>query len=295
MNSSDCGVEEYETGLTSVEQEPVINPALHTMPLFPVKNKRPLMKGWQASPPISLNVVAEWESRYPGCGWGAAMTTDTMVIDCDSDAAVSALCDLGEIPATLTTLTPRGFHFWFHVPEAVAVRNRVRVMAGIDVRAKGGYVVVPPTDGYVFADTSAPVADAPDWILRLVMGDGVPGSVKIEPKPVRVQDAVQVPLDELTPLQQDMASRLWEKRTKPWKVTGGRSPFSLRIAMEPETVTKGTRNATLYAYLCRLRGEGKPELSIRNEAYRVVARHEVRYQGGGQEHLDGSVAYGGTD
>jgi hypothetical protein len=42
--------------------------------------------------------------------------------------------------------------------------------------------------------------------------------------------------------------------------------------MEPQNVTKGTRNAALYAYLCRLRREGKPEASIRSEAWRVVAR-----------------------
>ena len=262
----------------AVQAAPFSSSPLQYMRVFPVRNKHPLVKGWQASAPISLDAVAEWESKYPGCGWGAAITTDMMVIDCDSDMAASALCELGEIPATLTTLTPRGFHFWFRKPDAVIVRNRVGVIPGIDVRTKGGLVVVPPSDGYAFADLSVPVADAPDWILRLVMREGVPvlppKSVREEPKLVREMPVLVEPETdkEPTPFEKDVASRVWEKRVAPGKVPDGRSPFSLRIALEPQNVTKGSRNAALYAYLCRLRGEGKPESTIRDEAWRAVSR-----------------------
>ena len=188
MDLSGCCVEEYEhkqamREVGAVQAAPVSSSPLQYLRVFPVKNKRPLVKGWQASAPISLDAVAEWESKFPGCGWGAAITTDMMVIDCDSDTAASALCELGEIPATLTTLTPRGFHLWFRIPETGKVRNRVGVMPGIDVRTKDGFVVVPPSENYAFADLSAPIADAPDWILRLVMGDSVP-----VPSPKRVRE-----------------------------------------------------------------------------------------------------------
>jgi hypothetical protein len=278
MILSDSQVEEYGTVTTQIEQEPVTNPALHALRVFLVKNKRPLMSGWQNVESINIAQLQAWARQYPDCGWGAAITSDTMVIDCDSDAAVSALCDLGEahggIPSTLTTLTPRGFHFWFRKPDAVRVRNRVGVMPGIDVRTKGGFVVVPPSDGYAFTDPSAPITEAPGWVLRLVVGEGMqtlqPEPVRKEPKPVSEMPVREESLQ--TPFEKDTAERLWNMRIAPGKVPDGRSPFALRIALEPQNVTKGTRNAALFAYLCRLRRDGKPEAFIRSEAWRVAAR-----------------------
>src|SRR5579859_4829703 len=110
------------------------------LPIFPVKNKRPLAKGWQNSLPVSLDEVIGWEPQCTGCGWAAAIRSDTIVVDCDNDPALSTLCDIGPIPSTLTTLTPRGFHLWFNKPDSVVVRNNVGVMPGVDVRTKGGYV-----------------------------------------------------------------------------------------------------------------------------------------------------------
>jgi hypothetical protein len=237
-----------------------------------------------------LNVVARWQETYPGCNWGAALDAGTFVIDCDCDAAVSTLHDLGEvhggIPWTLTTLTGRGFHFWFRTPEAAKVRNRVGVLPGIDVRSEGGYVVVPPSvhqsgARYTFSDLSAPIADTPRWLLELVTGSAVSTSGKANNVQAlaalyaeNVQNEQQAILDrEPTPFEHDIASRGWESRIgRPGKVPAGRSPFSLRILLEPQTVVEGTRNAALYAYLCRLRHEGKPEESIRSEAWRVMAR-----------------------
>src|SRR5215831_19705636 len=95
---------------------PVMNTDLPSLCLFPVKNKKPLMKGWQKSSPIEMCRIVEWETQHLGCGWGAAIDAGMMVVDCDSDAALSALYDLGDphgiFPATLITMTPRGYHLW---------------------------------------------------------------------------------------------------------------------------------------------------------------------------------------
>lgn len=272
----------------AVQAAPASSSPLQKMRVFPVKNKRPFEKGWQDSAPIDLDIVAGWQEKYRGCNWGVALDADTLVIDCDSDAATSALYDMGEphggIPATLTTMTGRGFHFWFRTP--VAVHNRVALMAGVDVRGKGGLVVVPPSiheNGtyYQFADLFAPIADAPDWILRLATGaaDVSTNASACTPSAHCAQNALTVqvgpgrePVEEPTPFQKDVASRRWEKRVGPGKVPAGRSPFALRIALEPQTVTKGMRNDALFAYLCRMRRDGKPEEFIRSEAWRVVAR-----------------------
>jgi bifunctional DNA primase/polymerase-like protein len=263
---------------------------LATLRVFPVKGKRPLMKGWQNVGPIDMRVVIGWQEKYPGCNWGVALDADTLVVDCDSEAATSALYDAGEplggIPATLTTMTGRGFHFWFRTP--VPVHNRVALMPGVDARGRGGLVVVPPSvhqngTHYQFIDLSAPIADAPDWLLRLVTGTAdVSTSANlniIAPGTHNARNALTAPMDpgpesveELSPFEQDIARRGWKKRIGPGKVPDGRAPFALRIALEPQTVAKGTRNAALFAYLCRLRHDGKPEDYIREEAWRVVSR-----------------------
>jgi hypothetical protein len=292
MDLSYCCAEEYEQGqemmteVGAVQAAPVPSSPLQYMRVFPVNNKRPLVKGWQDSAPIDLDIVAGWQEKYPGCNWGAALDADTLVIDCDSDAATSALYDMAEayggIPATLTTMTGRGFHFWFRTP--IAVRNGVGVLPGIDVRTKGGFVVVPPSvhqngTHYQFADISAPIADAPEWLLQLVTGGADVSTnanaqapiAEYAKKSLTVQTK-QEPSEELTPFEQDVARRGWQNRIGPGYVPAGRSPFALRIAMEPQTVAKGTRNAALYAYMCRLRRQGKPEDFLRSEAWRVVAR-----------------------
>ena len=292
MDLSDCCVEDYEQGqemmmeVGAVQAAPVPSSPLQYMRVFPVKNKRPFEKGWQDSAPIDLDIVAGWQEKYPGCNWGAALDADTLVIDCDSDAATSALYDMAEayggIPATLTTMTGRGFHFWFRT--RVAVRNGVGVLPGIDVRTKGGLVVVPPSvhqngTHYQFADISAPIADAPEWLLQLVTGvadvstnTNVQAPIAEYAKNAVTVQAKQAPDQEPTPFEQDVAWRRWERRIGPGYVPAGRSPFALRIALEPWNVAKGERNAALYAYLCRLRRQGKPEEFIGPEAWRVVAR-----------------------
>jgi Bifunctional DNA primase/polymerase, N-terminal len=253
---------------------------LATLRVFPVKGKRPLMKGWQNATAIDMHVVAGWQAKHPGCNWGSALDADTLVVDCDCVAALSALYEVGEplggIPSTLTTLTPRGFHLWFRTP--VPVKNRVAVLPGVDVRTKGGFVVVPPSLGadglpYEFASMEVPIADAPDWLLQFVAGGvGTPIRTKAQSAMANLACAKPEPSESLTPFEQDVARRGWARRVGPGKVPDGRSPFALRIAMEPQNVSKGTRNAALFAYLCRLRRQGKADEFIRSEAWRVVAR-----------------------
>ncbi len=283
MNLSAFCVDEHRQAqeimdVGAVQAAPAFCSPLPSLRVFPVKNKRPLSRGWQHSAPIDLKLVAGWQEKHLGCNWGAALDSDTMVIDCDSDAALSALCDIAEshggIPSTLTTITGRGFHFWFRTP--VPVHNRVAVMPGVDVRTKGGFVVIPPSvhqngTPYQFAWSDAPVADAPEWLLRLVTG-AASGARKSNAHSAPTGSTTPELLEGLTPFERDIARCGWERRRAPGKVPDGRSPFALLIALQPHKVIKGIRNGALYAYLCRLRHEGKAEEAIRVEARRVAAR-----------------------
>ncbi|WP_142627893.1 bifunctional DNA primase/polymerase [Rhizobium sp. P007] len=83
----------------------------------------------------------------------------------------------GSLPDTAKAKTAGGgTHYYFkHVP---SVRNRGGLGAGLDVRGSGGYVIAPGSrtaDGreYTWIDYDGeglpPLADAPEWLLKLVL------------------------------------------------------------------------------------------------------------------------------
>ena len=51
------------------------------------------------------------------------------------------------------------------------IKSGVAIRPGIDIRAEGGYVVAPPSivngQRYEWVDGSAPIADAPDWLIKV--------------------------------------------------------------------------------------------------------------------------------
>ncbi|WP_099865944.1 DUF3987 domain-containing protein [Pararhizobium haloflavum] len=68
-----------------------------------------------------------------------------------------------------------GQHIYFRYPAHLAIRNTQKTIAGIDVRAEGGFVVAPPSlhqSGkpyrWLFSPFETELADAPEWLLERV-------------------------------------------------------------------------------------------------------------------------------
>ena len=104
------------------------------------------------------------------------------VLDIDGEEGQAAILsfqeDGKEFPRTLTTQTGNGRHSFFEWPAGLDLRNSASKLApGLDIRAAGGYVVIPPSihssgSAYEFIDESAPIATAPAWLLQqLSKGD----------------------------------------------------------------------------------------------------------------------------
>lgn len=106
-----------------------------------------------------------------------------VVIDCDTKETANGVASFleqcmehGGIPDTFTVSTPNeGLHFYFHAPDAFKVSSTVsRVFGeGVDIRAKGGYIVGPGSlvndkEGnlkeYTVSDPSAKITELPEWI-----------------------------------------------------------------------------------------------------------------------------------
>lgn len=109
------------------------------------------------------------------------------------NALASATAANGGLPATLGVATRRGAHLYFRSPPGVEIRtrNEPRPKAGapgVDIKAHGGYVVMPPSTskGFTYAWIGAPEpAVMPPWLVAWV--DSCGGTSRPPaPKPVPV-------------------------------------------------------------------------------------------------------------
>lgn len=69
-----------------------------------------------------------------------------------------------------------GLHLLFRHPGRPVKNQNDKIAPGIDVRGDGGYVIIPPTEGYAVAD-DAPIADIPDWLMPALVPPVEPARV----------------------------------------------------------------------------------------------------------------------
>jgi putative DNA primase/helicase len=100
-------------------------------------------------------VIAGWWRRWPSANVAVATgsRSNLLVLDFDGPEGLAALADLerqhGPFPPTLRVKTPRGgVHVFFAAPPGEVIRSRTNLHGlRVDVRAEGGYVLVPPSRG----------------------------------------------------------------------------------------------------------------------------------------------------
>jgi Bifunctional DNA primase/polymerase, N-terminal len=94
------------------------------------------------------------------------------VLDVDNPESLKALEDHhGSLPVTRQSQSSRGLHFWFKTTGVPIASSNSRVAPGLDVKAEGGYVVVPSSvhpDGVVYQWVNdEPLQNAPEWLIAL--------------------------------------------------------------------------------------------------------------------------------
>lgn len=127
-------------------------------------------------------VVKELWRRTPDAmiGLPTGEPSGVFVLDIDVKASANGYETLaaleaqnGKLPETRAVKTPSGgTHYYFkHVP---GIRNRGNLGVALDIRGSGGYVCAAGSrmaDGraYEWVDPNAPIAEAPDWLLELIL------------------------------------------------------------------------------------------------------------------------------
>jgi hypothetical protein len=129
--------------------------------------------------------IREWWRRWPNANLGGRTggALRLVVLDFDprhgGDASLADLQEAhgGEWQNTLAHQTGSlGFHFFYQYPEGVELSNSAGLIGpGVDTRAEGGYVVLPPSGhatGRRYEMTNAvEIAPAPDWLLEAFRED----------------------------------------------------------------------------------------------------------------------------
>jgi hypothetical protein len=113
---------------------------------------------------------------------------DLIVLDADGPGGLAELVGLsrphGGLPVTLVAKTSRGFHFYYAKPQAAGElrtlngHRAARGDDGLDIKAAGGYVVLPPSINrrtgvaYRWIDAAVPIAPLPPWLEEHIRARG---------------------------------------------------------------------------------------------------------------------------
>ncbi len=117
--------------------------------VFPANGKTPLTPHGLHAATTDPETIRSWWARWPDANIGVACGESGLLV-VDVDAIRGGLETWERFGIDIRTPTSRtgggGQHIIFAAPRGVKIRNSVdRLGSGIDIRANGGYIVVPPS------------------------------------------------------------------------------------------------------------------------------------------------------
>lgn len=140
--------------------------------VMPISRKKVPLVPWRRlqSRRAGARRVREWWARFdqPNAGIVTGRVSGLVVIDCDDDAALQVVRELG-VADTFTVRTARGWHLYFQHPGELVRNSCGSIARGVDVRGDGGYVVAPGSrhaSGALYTVVNdVPLASCPDWLI----------------------------------------------------------------------------------------------------------------------------------
>ena len=157
-------------------------------PVFPLVGKIPFKdsQGYKDATTDPQQIQAWWTS-HPTANIGLATgeRSNVLVLDIDPPEGYYSLKELQQthepLPETRRTSTAhKGLHYYFLYPgDGERYTNSVGLagLEGVDIRATGGYVVVPPSKlfnkitspTYTWANEQTPIAPLPMWLRDMIL------------------------------------------------------------------------------------------------------------------------------
>jgi hypothetical protein len=119
----------------------------HGIAVFPLQPRTKIpMRGSRGCKEATTNIdqISSWWEQTPNANIGVVTGFQFDVIDVDGPEGFDSLTHIKPIADVLASvITPRGRHIY--VKARSERKNGTKLMDGIDIRAKGGYVVAPPS------------------------------------------------------------------------------------------------------------------------------------------------------
>jgi Bifunctional DNA primase/polymerase, N-terminal len=139
------------------------------LPIFPVRGKVPALTDWQRFERTTVSMCYWFGSRRCNVG---LLTGAYIVLDADLDggAAVRDWINRMDIDSPMKVRSGGGgTHYYFRSPASTEIRNRqgLHGIHGLDVRGRGGFIVLPPSihpdtgERYAFLTDLLPVEALP--------------------------------------------------------------------------------------------------------------------------------------
>ncbi len=154
-------------------------------PVFPCRTggKEPLTPRGHLDATTDPSRITAWWNRWPEANIGVPTgeRSGIFALDVDQPAGLEELeRKHGKLPATRTHGTGSGgMHYLYRYPAGANIRNSAGKLAeGLDVRAEGGYVIVPPsstTRPYELLD-DLPLAETPERVIEALTQAQSPAS-----------------------------------------------------------------------------------------------------------------------
>jgi hypothetical protein len=148
---------------------------------FPVRGKAPLTDHGFKDASKDPAQLAAWLAQYRNAGiaapTGQEIEPGRRVAVVDRDERHGGSFAGLDIPPTWRAITPGGEHVWYWYPAGLTIscNNTGLLGPGLDLKAVGGYVVLPPSphpsgERYRWAPGCAPwetpLSPAPKWVLE---------------------------------------------------------------------------------------------------------------------------------
>jgi hypothetical protein len=144
------------------------------------QGKHPRLNDWHTASSNALETIRAWGKRWPDGNIGLDTGKSRLIVlDGDGPEALESLRGR-HMPPTPQQNTSPGHYQWLFQHPGGTVKNMTRFLPGLDLKADGGQVVVPPSTHYtghirawVLSPYDAEPAPCPDW-LRDIIQDNAP-------------------------------------------------------------------------------------------------------------------------
>lgn len=183
MNPEQNRPEAEKTSIPLVEF--AVSYARNGWPVFPLAGKIPYREsqGYKDAT-IDEQQIHTWWTTHPTANIGLATgeRSGIIVLDIDPPEGYFSLKELqalyAPLPETRRSRTAhKGLHYFFQYPDdGNTYQNAVGLAGqeGVDIRATGGYVVLPPSKlygrlSYTWGNPQTPITLLPDWLHDLLL------------------------------------------------------------------------------------------------------------------------------